>query len=117
MTPTLFHRAALACVAAMLALIWVWMLWWAPYRHGLMIATLATVFLLPALPGLIRGKLYTHAWSTLLSTGYMLFAAVEYASAEPARAPALLTLCCAAGWFVCSSLFVRGESRRQRLSQ
>ena len=111
MKPQYFQAlAALSASSFML----VWILWptlWVPSR-------LATLLMLPcalpglmALPGMIKGKAYTHAWSTLAVTCYMAWCAMEaYVNLE-ARAPAVTGLTLGAIWFVASNLYVRGQRR------
>ena len=116
MTPRFFQ--ILAAISASLFLL-VFILWptvWVPSR---MATALTVVFSIPgfiALPGLFRGKVYTHAWTTLLSTCYIAYCAMEAYANLDARLPALLGMVLGASWFVSSNLFVRGQ-RIQNVAQ
>jgi len=63
--PTRATRAiAVALLAALIALCLGWELWWAPTGRGTL--ALKVLPLLPALPGLLRLRMYTYRWLSLL---------------------------------------------------
>ena len=109
MTPRFFQRLAALCASGFVLVFILWPLVWVPNRLGMLLAPLVCIPGLIALPGLFRGKVYTHAWTTLLSTMYVAWCAME-AYANPAvRWPALTAGSLAALWFVSSNLYVRGQ--------
>jgi uncharacterized membrane protein len=114
MTPRFFHYLAAFSAAGFLLAFLLWPTVWVPNRFDTAVAVLLSLPGFIALPGLIRGKVYTHAWSTLLSTLYIAYASLEAYANPAARSPALLCMCLGASWFIASNLFVRGQ-RIQRL--
>lgn len=115
-TPRFFHRLAAISAVGFLISFLLWPALWAPQRLTLLLHGLFSIPVLIALPGIIRGKLYTHAWSTLLTAVYVAWCAMEAYINVAARAPAATTAVLGALWFVSSNLFVRGQ-RVQNLSQ
>jgi uncharacterized membrane protein len=63
--------------------------------------------LLPALPGIVRGKRYTYAWSTLLVTGYVALALTEIVANAPQRGVATLMLLVAFALFIALVAYLR----------
>ena len=109
---------ALAGFAVLAVLLVLWQAWLAPPR--LMPAALALVLLLAplgvALPGMLRGRSYTHAWVSLLALGYFILAVDGFAAGvEPAWLPAA-TLTATLALFVGTIAYVRacGALRRAR---
>jgi uncharacterized membrane protein len=83
---------------------------WSASLLGYIVAAL----LLPAVPGLLRGRPYTYAWSSLLLTFYCAGLLAE-GVAMPARQPVAWTLAAvAAVEFSALVLFVRLRSRERR---
>ena len=116
LTPRFFHILAAASACGFMLVFLLWPTLWVPSRMATVVMGFFSLPGLLALPGLIRGKVYTHAWSTLASTCYIAYCAMEaYVNLE-ARAPAVLGMCLGAIWFTASNLFVRGQ-RIQNLSQ
>ena len=73
--PLLARRANLAALLSLAALILLclgWELWWAPLRPGGSWLVLKVLPLLLPVFGLLRGKRYTHQWSSLLIQLYLL---------------------------------------------
>jgi len=111
--PTLigFSRVlTLAGYAALVALLVVWQAWLSP--PVIMPPALAlAILLLPlavALPGLVRGRSYTHAWVSLAALFYFVVAVDGVAGAvEPSWLPAAAVTATIA-LFTGSVLFVRG---------
>ncbi|HJV71602.1 DUF2069 domain-containing protein [Ideonella sp.] len=63
--PTRATRAlAVALLAALIALCLGWELWWAPTGRGTL--AIKVLPLLPTLPGLLRLRMYTYRWLSLL---------------------------------------------------
>ena len=66
-----FNRLASTSLVALLFLCLVWELWLAPLRvGGSMLALKALPLLLP-LFGILRGKRYTHQWTSMLALAYV----------------------------------------------
>lgn len=66
-----FSRLAATCLICLIFLSLAWELWIAPLRAGgSMLAMKALPLLLP-LFGILRGKRYTHQWTSLLSLLYI----------------------------------------------
>ena len=112
MTPRLFQRLAAIAAATYCLVFLLWPTLWAPWRLGVVVHGLLVIPALVALPGLIRGKVYTHAWSTLAATLYCAYAAWQAYDDLTVRAPALTCLCAGVLWFTASNLYVRGSRRR-----
>ncbi len=113
MTPKIFQRLAATSASLFLILFLVWPTLWAPSRLATVLMGLASIPGWLALPGLIRGKVYTHAWTTLLTSLYVAYCAMEAYANPFARQPALVCGLLGALWFVSSNLYVRGQ-RHQR---
>lgn len=80
--PTRATRAlAVALLAALAALCLGWELWWAPTGRGTL--AIKVLPLLPALPGLLRLRMYTYRWLSLLVWLYAAEGLVR-AGSEPA---------------------------------
>lgn len=100
----------LAGYAALVVLLAVWQAWLSP--PVIMPPALALlILLLPlaiALPGLVRGRSYTHAWVSLVSLFYFVVAVDGVAGAvEPSWLPAAAVTATIA-LFTGSVLYVRG---------
>lgn len=67
--------------------------------------------LLPALPGLWRGRRYTYGWLSLLLLGYMTLGLTETFANPADRGPALAHLLAVVWLFTCCLLFARLQSR------
>lgn len=113
MTPQFFrHLGAFSALGFIIVLL-LWPTLWVPNRLGTVLAVLCSIPGLIALPGLFRGKIYTHAWTTLLTALYVAYCAMEAYANPAARAPALLAGILGASWFVSSNLYVRGSRKIQ----
>jgi uncharacterized membrane protein len=75
-----FNSAATISLVALLFLCLAWELWWAPLRPGGSWLALKALPLLAPLPGLLRGRRYTHQWVTLLALAYFTEGVVRAAS-------------------------------------
>ena len=65
-----FHGTAAAALVALVALCLAWELWLAPLRPGGSWLALKVVPLLPALTGVIKGRIYTFRWTMMLVLFY-----------------------------------------------
>ena len=102
-------RVALALLIALTGLCLGWELWWAPTGSGTL--AIKALPLVLALPGLWRGKLYTHRWLCLAVWLYVAEGLVRatsegapgawLAAAEVALAVALFGVC---SWHVRATL-------------
>lgn len=85
MSPAQWARATvLALMAALAACLLAWQ--GTPLSSGSMLPLLWVAPLLLPLPGLIRGRRYTYAWSTLLVIGYVALALTEIVAVPSSRA-------------------------------
>ena len=116
MTPRFFRFLAALSASAFMLVFLLWPTVLAPSRMATVIMGLFSIPGLIALPGLFRGKTYTHAWSTLAVTCYIAYCAMEAYVNLDSRVPALICMVLGAVWFVASNLFVRGQ-RIQHLPQ
>ena len=66
------HAAAAATLVALIALCLAWELWLAPLRPGGSWLALKVLPLLPALPGVVKGRLYTFQWAMMLVLLYFI---------------------------------------------
>lgn len=100
-----------ACVASLIALIFLglaWELWLAPLRPGGSLLVLKVLPLLLPLIGILRGKIYTYQWATMLILAYFTEGTVRAwsdrgLSAQLAVVETTLTLV----FFVSCILYVR----------
>jgi len=69
--PRLLNLAASISLVALIVLCVAWELWLAPLRPGGSTLVLKVLPLMAPLFGILRGKRYTHQWSTLLSLLYL----------------------------------------------
>lgn len=66
-----YNLLASGSLIALIALCIAWELWLAPLRPGGSMLVLKVLPLLAPLFGLLRGKRYTHQWTSLLSLAYL----------------------------------------------
>lgn len=72
-----FNRLASISLVGLLFLCLAWELWLAPLRPGGSMLVLKALPLLFPLFGILRGKRYTHQWTSLLSLVYVAEGAVR----------------------------------------
>jgi len=91
---------------ALMVLCLAWELWLAPTGRGTL--ALKVLPLLPALPGLLRHRLYTYRWLSLLVWLYALEGLVRFAS-EPGIGARLaaLEVALAVGVFTAATVYIR----------
>jgi len=75
-----FNRLASASLVALLFLCLAWELWLAPLRPGGSMLALKALPLLLPLFGILRGKRYTHQWTSMLALAYITEGLVRAAS-------------------------------------
>ncbi|MDP2133219.1 MAG: DUF2069 domain-containing protein [Sulfuritalea sp.] len=83
MTPW-FNRLATVSLVALLFLCLAWELWLAPLRPGGSMLALKALPLLLPLFGILRGKRYTHQWTSMLALAYVTEGLVRAASDQGA---------------------------------
>ena len=105
------HRAWLAALASLLALIALcvaWELFLAPLRPGGSWLVLKVLPLLAPVGGVARGRRYTFQWSTLLIWLYAAEGATRlYTDAGPAAALAGVELALSLGYFAAAVAYLR----------
>lgn len=110
-----FTGATAVCLIALIALCVAWELWLAPLRPGGSWAVLKVLPLLLPLFGVLRGRLYTHQWASILVLLYATEGAVRaYTDRGLAQWLAGLELMLAVGFIVSAGLYARTFPRRQR---
>lgn len=75
-----YSRLASGSLIALLALCISWELWLAPLRPGGSMLVLKALPLLLPLFGILRGKRYTHQWTSMLALAYLAEGLVRAAS-------------------------------------
>lgn len=109
MTPNLLlHRAACACLIALIVLCLAWELWLAPLRPGGSWLVVKALPLLLPLRGVLRRDNYTLQWSVLLIWIYFTEGAVRATSDHGLAVPlgaaeAALSLL----YFMCAAMYLR----------
>lgn len=83
MTPW-FNRLAAVSLVGLLFLCLAWELWLAPLRPGGSMLALKALPLLLPLFGILRGKRYTHQWTSMLALAYVTEGLVRAASDQGA---------------------------------
>ena len=99
--------------------LWLWvavtasLLSWITVGYPWPMCALAVLPLLAPLNGLIRGRRYTYAWTTLFAVPYLVFALTELLVNSAARWPASISLLLIFGWFCSMVLFLRASRARR----
>lgn len=106
------HGIAAASLIALIFLGLAWELWLAPLRPGGSLLALKILPLMAPLFGILRGKVYTYQWTSMLVLAYFAEGAVRAwsdrgLSAQLALAEVALALVC----FTACILYVRGARR------
>jgi uncharacterized membrane protein len=118
--PRLLNLAASISLIALIVLCVAWELWLAPLRPGGSTLVLKVLPLLAPLFGILRGKRYTHQWSTLLSLLYLTEGLVRATSERgPAVPLAWLEVVLSTAFFLACLFYARATrpslSRASRL--
>lgn len=79
-TPRTYNLLAATSLIALIALCIAWELWLAPLRPGGSMLVLKVLPLLAPLFGILRGKRYTHQWTSFLALAYFTEGTVRGAS-------------------------------------
>jgi uncharacterized membrane protein len=104
------------CITSLIGLIFLsiaWEGWLAPLRPGGSLLMLKALPLLAPLFGILRGKIYTYQWSSMLILAYFTEGVVRlYAEKGLSSGLAGVETALSAVFFVCAILFVRASKAR-----
>ncbi|MDR2925632.1 MAG: DUF2069 domain-containing protein [Azoarcus sp.] len=84
MKQRMWARAECAALLALIALCLLWEGWLAPLRPGGSMLILKCLPLVPAIPGVLRGRRYTSQWLTMAALLYFLEGAWRFSDPAPA---------------------------------
>lgn len=114
--PRIPRALALAGYFGLLTLLVAWYAWLAPSRYFPVALTLLVMVtpLLLALRGLLAGRPYTHAWTSLLSLFYLAHGLGELIVVPGERLYSGLEVVLSLLLFSGSVLYARWEARRRR---
>jgi uncharacterized membrane protein len=113
--PATFNRLALAALLALVGLALAWELKLAPLRPGGSWLALKALPLLAALPGIARGRRYTHQWCSMLALAYVAEGAVRATSDRgPSALLAAVELALAVALFAGCVLYARATRGGRR---
>lgn len=101
------RRAVLASHALLLATVILWQLVTRADSTGLKLAVLFSIPLLLPWRGLLRGKRYTHAWSTLCVMPYLVLGLVESIANPGGRLWSGACLALSLAFFIAVILYLR----------
>ena len=117
MSPSAFRVTGLTGYLGLWILLPAWYAWLAP-SAVLPLALVLGFLLLPlafALPGMLRGKVYTYAWSSLLSLAYFGHGVVEAWTFPGERLYGLAEVALSLLWFTGAIFYVRAIKRGRPL--
>lgn len=107
---TAWNRLAIVSLIGLVALCIAWELWLAPLRPGGSWMVLKAFPLLLPLPGILRGRRYTHQWGSMLALAYVAEGLVRAASDHGLSARLAASEVLLAGfWFFGTALFARAS--------
>lgn len=102
------NRAAYTSLVGLILLCVAWEMWLAPLRPGGSWLVLKALPLLAPLFGILRGRRYTHQWTSLLSLAYLMEGIVRATSeAGAGRALACVEIALALVLFVATAFYAR----------
>jgi uncharacterized membrane protein len=108
MTAGLLRNIASASLIGLILLGLAWELWLAPLRPGGSWLVLKVLPLLIPLFGILRGKVYTYRWSTLLIWLYFTEGCVRaWTDPSPGNGLALLEVLLSLGFFLAAAWYAR----------
>lgn len=111
----LLQALALTGQLGLLATLALWFGWLAPSEiFGPWLALAWAAPLLPALPGMIRGRSYSFAWNSLVLLLYLALGLTEVLSNPAEQHYALALLLFTVLTFTSSQLYVRGQGSLSR---
>ena len=104
------------CIISLIGLIFLsvaWEGWLAPLRPGGSLLILKALPLLAPLFGILRGKIYTYQWSSMLILAYFTEGVVRlYAEKGLSAGLAGVETALSVIFFICAILFVRASKTR-----
>ena len=101
-------------LVALVALCLAWELWLAPLRPGGSWLALKVLPLLPALPGVLKGRLYTFRWAMMLVLAYFIEGAVRAWSERGSSATlAIVEIVLSLAFYGAAIAYVRAARRPQ----
>ena len=86
---------------------------WTAVGYPWPLCVLAVLPMAAPLNGLIRGRRYTYAWTTLFAIPYLVFALTELLVNPAARWVASLSLLLIFSWFCSMVLFLRASPKHR----
>ncbi len=105
-------RAAAACLLALIALCLAWELWLAPLRPGGSWLALKALPLIAITPGILRGRIYTFQWSSMLILAYFAEGAVRgFSDRGNSALLAYAEIALALAYFVCAIVYIRSQRK------
>lgn len=108
----LLYLCSVASLVALIFLCLAWEGWLAPLRPGGSALVLKALPLLAPLFGILRGKLYTYQWASMLLLAYFVEGVVRgWSESGPARGLALAEVALSLAFFASSVYFVRLSAR------
>lgn len=110
------HVLAAFCLIALIVLCVGWELWWAPLRSGGSFMALKAVPLLFAVPGVLKGSVYTLQWVAMLSLLYLAEGVVRLWSDLSATSAALagVETVLSVGLYLAAVLYVHPAKKAAR---
>ena len=116
-TPVMWpYRLAVASLCLLIALSLSWEWWLAPLRPGGSRLALKALPLCLPLSGILKQKVYTYQWSSLLVLAYFAESVVRLFDAQTAsRWCALAVLCCSVAFFISCLAFVKQKRKLSRV--
>jgi uncharacterized membrane protein len=112
LSASVLHRIAAALLVALVLLCVAWELWLAPLRPGGSWLALKVLPLAPALPGVLKGRLYTFRWAMMLVLVYFIEGTVRAWSERGTSATlAIVEIVLALGFYATAIAYVRVSRR------
>ncbi len=110
------HRAAAAAFLALFALVAAWLLWLDPPGEALRSIALLSLLgpLAIHLPGVLRGRRYTVAWSAVVVVIYFVHGITYVAVPGPGQALGALELALVAAYFTSAVAYLRLATAARR---
>ena len=106
------HRIAAATLIALVLLCLDWELWLAPLRPGGSWLALKVLPLLPALPGVLKGRIYTFRWAMMVVLAYFIEGTVRAWSERGTSATlAVIEIVLALTFYAAAIAYVRVSRR------
>ena len=105
------NRTAAACLVGLIVLCVAWEMWLAPLRPGGSWLAAKMLPLLVPLPGILRGRRYTHQWASMLSLVYFVEGTVRSTTeGGPSQLLACAEIVLSLGFFAATAFFARATA-------